>query len=935
MRMDKWFFVLVILLLMSGNLYSQSSQLYLNISLDQPNHTWNVKQELLYYNWSKDTLSTILLLDWNHSYSAKNTPLGQRFLENYSKRFFFSNGKSRGYTQVHSIKENNKPSIWERVQNHPDQILIQLDQPLIPGESINLSFDYDLKIPDSKFTGYGYDDGNYHLLDWYLIPATYDDDWVGKSNLDIDQINHDPLDVSLKIQCPEYYSFESNLTVEQTPDGCHLTGRNITGINLEVLRINNYTTFNTTSLEVATNFNSVLNDYKLENQLIQRQIRFLEDYFGVLDVNKLFVSQMAYDKNPLYGFNQLPRFINPFSKSMVWELKFLKTLSDAYVSSLVSTHKQDKDWLSEGLVPYILYKYVSTYYPNQKLIGQLSEIWGIKFYHLSTLSFNERYFIGSQYNLRMNYDQDLKTPLEDLTNYNRLVGQPFKSVNLLLYFEDFFGENMVKRFIKETLTRTDATIPNNTYFLTKIKEIAPTLMVSFIDQLYENAPRMDYKLSKAQPKNDSIEIRIKNKETLQAPVRLIGIKKDTLVSKYWLSPNKDVSMFTLPYNGETQWYLDPKKRLPDVNFNNNFVNTGSGFFRKPLSVRWLSDADNEKKTQLFIEPSLYYNYYDGISIVSAVNNKSMFKKTWLFTLAPAYSFNSEQITGYSSLRYWKYYESELINSLRLGALASYYHYKQDLSYNIFMAFGNVFFKRKNLRDVKQSSINFSYARVDKEPDPNPLFNSANDNYGVFSLNYTYANPGIIRRFLFSQDLEIGKGFSKLHSEIVYRTLLNENRQFEVRWFNGLFIHNNTEDDFFSYGVNRPNDYLFKYNYLGRSESTGLLSRQYIRNDGGFKSSMPVKFANQLISAVNTSTTIWHWVELYADAGFVKNRHESMYFVHDQGLRLNFIDNMLELYLPVHSNNGWEISEPNYHEKIRFVLTTDIRTITSFLKRGKL
>jgi hypothetical protein len=40
---------------------------------------------------------------------------------------------------------------------------------------------------------------------------------------------------------------------------------------------------------------------------------------------------------------------------------------------------------------------------------------------------------------------------------------------------------------------------------------------------------------------------------------------------------------------------------------------------------------------------------------------------------------------------------------------------------------------------------------------------------------------------------------------------------------------------FSYAADRPTDYLFDYNYLGRSESTGLYSQQFILAEGGFKS----------------------------------------------------------------------------------------------------
>jgi hypothetical protein len=48
-------------------------------------------------------------------------------------------------------------------------------------------------------------------------------------------------------------------------------------------------------------------------------------------------------------------------------------------------------------------------------------------------------------------------------------------------------------------------------------------------------------------------------------------------------------------------------------------------------------------------------------------------------------------------------------------------------------------------------------------------------------------------------------------------------------------YNKTASDFFSYAADRPTDYLFDYNYLGRSESTGLYSQQFILAEGGFKS----------------------------------------------------------------------------------------------------
>lgn len=158
-------------------------------------------------------------------------------------------------------------------------------------------------------------------------------------------------------------------------------------------------------------------------------------------------------------------------------------------------------------------------------------------------------------------------------------------------------------------------------------------------------------------------------------------------------------------------------------------------------------------------------------------------------------------------------------------------------------------------------------------------------------------------------------------------------KFGVRLFVGSFLYNNTQGDFFSYGVNRPNDYLFRYGYFGRSETKGLFSQQIISNDGGFKSQAPIGFANQWITSLNTSIGIWRWFEIYNDVGLIKNRNKKVFFVHDKGIRLNFINDIFEIYFPIHSNNGWEVAQPHYEKRIRFVFKAQFSSIYNFVKRG--
>src|SRR5690606_22864524 len=106
-----------------------------------------------------------------------------------------------------------------------------------------------------------------------------------------------------------------------------------------------------------------------------------------------------------------------------------------------------------------------------------------------------------------------------------------------------------------------------------------------------------------------------------------------------------------------------------------------------------------------------------------------------------------------------------------------------------------------------------------------------------------------------------------------------------------FLYNNTyqDSDYFSFALDRPTDYLFDYNYYGRSESSGLFSQQFIAAEGAFKSKLNPGFANQWMSTLNGSTTIWKYVMAYGDLGLVKNHDSDAEFVYDSGIRVNLVE----------------------------------------------
>ena len=146
------------------------------------------------------------------------------------------------------------------------------------------------------------------------------------------------------------------------------------------------------------------------------------------------------------------------------------------------------------------------------------------------------------------------------------------------------------------------------------------------------------------------------------------------------------------------------------------------------------------------------------------------------------------------------------------------------------------------------------------------------------------------------------------------------------------MRNKTSSDFFSFALDRPTDYMFDLGYLGRSESSGITSQQIIIAEGGFKSTFDDQFANDWIVTTNASFNLWRWIELYGDIGVVSDKGGPAKFIYDSGIRLNLVTDYFELYLPLYSNNGWEISQPEYDKAIRFVVTVSPRTLTGLFTR---
>lgn len=917
--------------------YSQTNNIKISAILNTENNELKIQQEIDFFNNSNKTLNEVYFHNWPNSFKDKYTPLAKRFVENYSKTFHFAKEEERGSTYISSISANYEISTWEITDKNPDILKVSLNQPLNPKDSVKIIATYSVKIPKDKFTKYGVNNTTYNLRYWYLIPAVIDTKWHLMNNLDMDDLYVDFTNYTIDISIPNDFILASDLDTQVLPfknfNKYTLTGKNKFDIELHICKQNDFIEFNPIPFKIITNLDSDKLEIGVKTDILTRELLFIESYLGEFPSEKLLINKIEYDKNPVYGFNQLPSFLAPFNDAFEWDIKMFKILTKKYIDNLFLYNQREDSWLTSGLQTYLMIKYVETYYPEKKAIGELSKIWGVRSFNLAKIDFNGKYPYVYQFAARKNLDQALTTPLDSLSNFNRKIVNKYKAGIGLRFLENYLEKDVLKKAIVNFSKNSSGKKIYSNYFFDYLETSKD--LTWFRKDFVKTNKRVDYTIKKIVKKKDSVDVTILNKRNMTTPIQLYGInKKEEIIFKKWLTNIDSSKTITVPKKGVDRLSLNYELDLPEYNLRNNWKNVDKFLFNRPLQFKFFKDIENPYYNQLFYTPVFRYNYYDGVVLGVSLSNQPIIKKNYNYKISPSYSTKSRSLSGSYSFAYEYLPENKKVNLISAGIAGSNYHYDEDLTYSMITPFALIEFKRKSLRDIESKAISASYTMVNKEKSPTQKEHPESNKYKVFNLNFGYTKPDIIEDIHFSTGLQIADKFSKVSLTGRYRILTDKNnRQFDFRFFAGAFINNNTKSNYFSFALDRPTDYLFQYDYIGRSETTGFFSQQVIINEGGFKSKLPVAYANQWMSTINTNIGLWRWLEIYNDVGFVKNRNEKVYFAHDNGIRLNFIQDILEVYFPLYSNNGWEISEPSYASRIRFVLVIKPKKIYNFVKRG--
>ena len=927
--------IIFLFIALSPFVYGQEAtpQYNLKVKLIEAKKTLEVSQTIQFQNNTKASLQALYFNDWSHAYSSSKSPLAQRFAEEYDRRFYLGSKTKRGETRDLNITIKGKKTDWYRADNQIDIIKITLDEILEPGDHINISLTYTIVLPDASFTGYGrISEEEYFLKNCFIQLAPHiSGNWITNSNLDLEEISTLPSNFSIEWNIPNQLLINSNLT--QWKENLDRDRKIITMAISKAKEIQfhiskkEYASYSINGLAISTDLKEV-SEKMLDPTLSLLQIEaFVREHFGTFPHSNMLLSQRDYQKRSYFGLSGIPSVFHPFSDRFEFEIKALSVYLNHYLTEAFHVDPRENSWLTDGLHTLLIMEYVDQYYPDQKLLGAIPEQPllrpFIKNYSLSKASFNYGFLYFNEYVLRNNIQQSSFTTKNKLIKLNERVAIPSHVAHGFRYAYEYHGKEKINNAI-----RSQIGIVRSKEELLESLENQLNIPWLFEDYLGKRNS-IDLKFKAVRRNSDSISVQIIQNYKNPIPYTLAQIKGNRIIQSLQVTSPKKKGDIKLKRYDADYLVINPKLKIPEFNHQNNYRKL-NGTTLKPFKYTFIKDIEDPKKSQVFFNPKIDFNAYDGVTLGTKLSNKAFQRKPFSYEINPNYSTRLNELVGSFVASYRLYDEDSSLYLYQLGFSGSSFHYDENLRYKSFTPSFTVVKRPDDFRSNKREVFSFSLTSVNREFGTTPILTP---NYTVGNIGYTYSNKEAIRLLKVATNLEISDNFGKFNVDTEFRHLFHDGRTLSLRFFGGKFLWDNTQGtDYFDYSLNRTTDYLFRYNYLGRSDDDGIYSQQFILSEGGFKSRFESPKANDYILATNLGFSIWKWVEAYADFGITKNKNSRVRSFYDSGIRINLVPDYFEFYFPIHNSEKYVLNDSNYLSNMRFVLTVDITNLKRLFTR---
>ncbi|HOZ52356.1 MAG TPA: M1 family metallopeptidase, partial [Chitinophagaceae bacterium] len=933
--MSRFFFTLSLLLWshfsFSQKAYFQQHVDYtIDVTLDDQNHILRGFETLIYKNNSKDTLRSIYFHVWANAFKNDQSSYTEQNVENGETDFYFSEEADRGYIDSLNFKINNETVITSNFNNHEDIILLDLNNPLLPNQSIEITTPFRLKIPKT-FSRLGHNEQAYQISQWYPKPAVYDPTgWHPLPYLDQGEFYSEFGNYHVRITLPTNYIVAATGDLQEESEKEFITSK-IKTEKPNVLTketIQSSTTFKTISFKQSNvhdfawfankNFQiekteitlasgnkvacysyfkpSNFEVYKGSCQIIAKTITYLSEHVGeypyqhasIVDGTLVAGGGMEYPNITVIGS------VN--SASML-ETVIIHEVGHNWFYGILGSNEREYPWMDES---------INSFYENEiheEISNESNSRKKLKGADKLNHKLNDIFVY--QLGGKSNTDQALNLPSTSFTslNYGGIVYQ--KGPKLLSYLKKYMGETKFENAMKKYFSLWHLKHPSPLDFQKIMQEESDKDISWFFEDGLGSDKKIDFAITTVNKKDNTIYVKAKSKTAFNGPIPIDACIGDSIIQTQWIEyPYAAPAIFNSLPDGITAYKIDAKSSLPEIKISNNQYKTYGVFHKFQPAIKLGTGIGISTKNEVYLLPAAGYNYYDKFMLGGVIHNLKIPNNKFQFALAPMYSFGSKKLVGSGFIGY-TIFPNKIAQSIILGIQGRSYHHNEshlNISNSIYLRHIkllpslNIDFKKKTARSTVSNQLALRYYIILNESFKynlnvtDSLYQPSVDKAKVQqfgSIGFLHKNARTFNPYSYQVSMLGNNNFMKASVQANIRIdYYKKGKAFYARFFAGKFFdfQNSTnvfelQNQYLNTTSTARNDFTYDEVFFARNEQKGFLTQQISTREGGFKIqtnllSNPIGQNNNWITAINLRSDLPIKlplkIQVFLDAGTYAN-----------------------------------------------------------------
>lgn len=852
------------------NYFQQKVDFDIKAKLDTLTRTLSAQCKISYTNNSSKALNEIYLHLWWNSHSDKQSAYADQKLERSSYDFHFGNDAFMGAYKDISINQNQNKLEFSYYNNNGkinrDIAIVKLDQPCLPGATIDIDIEYTLAIP-YMYSRFGLHQGLYSFTQWYPKPAVFDKSgWHQMPYLDIGEFYYDFGDFNVILDVP------GDMEIAATGTRIKLKSEN--GRKIEEFRAENVTdfaffispdlirvskVFETDDRTIELNvFRRELNqDWDNAMKYLERTIRFFEDNVGPYPYPQVSIVEGSDSSSSGMEYPMIT-IIDHNSEEQVLDHLIAHEIGHNWFYGILASNEREYAWLDEGINTYFEEAYIRQHYSEPVYESEIPKAFRSRKSELDLLSMIVLELQNSNRDLAVN------TPSSQMDIFNYGVQSYQKMGWALEYLRSYLGEDVFNACVKSYYSEWAFRHPDPKAIQEVFEDVSSQKLDWFFDELLNTTKRFDYRIDRVEATGQEIRIGVSQKGRLNIPYHIsVFDASDSLIFNKWFDGlEKDESIVTAIYpdlqkadritiNGHVP-FLDTNRK------NNHYFLRNGVCKRHKLRFNFPVRTSDSRYYSVNWAPSLMMNGYDGLMTGIQFTNDVFPSGSFKYYANLGFGWNTHKPAGFFSVKKSFNSNSRKFRKWELGLDGKRFHYFDYpgayLKYQKLVPGVSIHFSR-SIRQNYSIEYKAHLLEVDFDDfDESGVLTINKKSNLVHQLNFKSdwhhrlsQNSLMLRLEYDNYESIIEKEhYLKFAADFQSDIAIGENSRFDFRMFGTYFILNsqressNYSDEFthgsFALSGLGTNDYLYESYYFARSDRTGFFSRQIDVRDGGFKTS---------------------------------------------------------------------------------------------------